>query len=104
MSFIDSIAGKQVLDILNANNLTLVRVNCSISNTTNENRSLLYNSIGGCIRTRNIYHRRIENLKVFNSFSDTTSFGLKIIDESDYFTKLIAEYYDFTVDLSYIND
>lgn len=97
ISFIDSIVGGQAFDILNVNTLTLMRINCSISNTTDESRSLVYNFIGGCIRTRNIYQRKIENLRIFNSFSDTTSFGLKIIDETTFFSKLNSKYFDFQV-------
>lgn len=83
----DSIVGKNVLEIINANQLRLKKINCSISNSTNENRSLIYKSVGGCIKTKNIYSREIENLIIFNAFSDTTSFGIKIIDENDYLSQ-----------------
>lgn len=88
INIIDNVIGKHFFDIFNAQNLTLIRINCSISNTTIENRDLFYSSIGGCIRTKNIFHRKIENLRIINSFSDMTSFGIKIIDEIEFFSNI----------------
>lgn len=105
MSFIDSVVGKHALEIINANQLILKSINCSISNSTNENRSLIYKSIGGCFKTKNIYSREIDNLKIFNSFSDTTSYGIKIIDENEYFLQNSSDSFEFQVCFKFfIND
>lgn len=64
-----------------AQNVTLSNIKCTISNSTNKNRNVIYNSIGGCIRTNDIYFRNFENIHIFNSFSDKTSFGIIILDK-----------------------
>ena len=70
------------MNIILAENLTIINLNCSISNSTNENRKKIYNSVGGCLRTQNIYFREFKNIFIFDSFSDKTTFGIKIIDDT----------------------
>ena len=64
-----------------AESLTIINSNCSLSNSTNENRKTIYTSIGGCFRTQNIFFREFINVSIFDSFSDKTTFGIKIIDD-----------------------
>ena len=64
-----------------AESLTIMNSNCSLSNSTNENRKTIYTSIGGCFRTQNIFFRQFINVSIFDSFSDKTTFGIKIIDD-----------------------
>ena len=65
-----------------AANLTIIDTNCTVSNSTNEERNIIYHSTGGCFRTQNILYRQFRNVKIFDSFSDKTTYGIKIIDDS----------------------
>ena len=81
LNFYNGVIKNQVLNIIVAENLTILDSNCSISNSTNEDRKIIYSSIGGCFRTQNIFFRKFVNVKIFDSFSDKTTFGIKILDD-----------------------
>ena len=88
LQFNNGVIKKHVLNAILAQNLTIVSSNCSISNSTNDDRKTIYTSIGGCFRTQNIFYREFLNVSVFDSFSDKTSFGIKIIDDISIVTNL----------------
>lgn len=68
-------------NVVSANNAFMSNIRCTVSNSTSRNRSFLYNSIGGCLRTINIIFRKFENVEIINSFSDKTTYGLIIKDD-----------------------
>ena len=88
LNFYNGIIKNHVLNIIFAENLTILYSNCSLSNSTNENRKTIYTSIGGCFRTQNIFFREFRNVSIFDSFSDKTTFGIKIIDDLSLVTNL----------------
>ena len=93
LNFYNGVIKNQVLNIIVAENLTILDSNCSISNSTNEDRKIIYSSIGGCFRTQNIFFRKFVNVKIFDSFSDKTTFGIKILDDLTVLTKLKPVYF-----------
>lgn len=69
-------------NIISARNVIMNNIICKISNSTNQNRSFIYSSIGGCIRSINIFFRKFENMQIIDSFSDKTTYGIIIKDDS----------------------
>jgi len=66
-------------------NITIIDTNCSISNETTLLQNMTFNSIGGCFRIENAYNSYFENLLIFDSFSDKTTYGITIIDDTNAF-------------------
>jgi len=81
VNFYNGVLKNQFLNVILAENLTIVDTNCTVSNSTNEAREIIYKLIGGCFRTENIFYREFRNVMVFDSFSDQTTYGIKIIDD-----------------------
>lgn len=69
-------------------------MNCTVSNSTSQNRTFLYHLTGGCIRTINIFFRKFENVQIFDSFSDKTAYGIIINDNSQ--TPVFANNFEFS--------
>lgn len=84
--FYNGIIKNQVLNVILAEHLQIIDSNCSVSNSTAEKRQNIYTSVGGCFRTQNIFFREFININIFDSFSDQTTFGIKIIDDMSFFT------------------
>ena len=81
LNFYNGVVLNHVLNIIFAESLFISNSNCTVSNSTNNNRSHIYKSTGGCFRTQNILHREFHYVNIFNSFSDKTTYGIKIIDD-----------------------
>ena len=80
-SFNDNVIRGHIMNVIFLPSLQIFDTNCSINNSTNDFRTNIFNNIGGCFRTQNILYRNFKNIVIFNSFSDKTTFGIKIIDE-----------------------
>jgi len=78
VNFIQNEVLFQLLTINNCYNVTLRDVTC---NFTNDKNGTLFNSGGGGIKFYNTQFRTIFNLKITNSFSGKTTFGVKFIDD-----------------------
>ena len=57
---------------------------CKLKNFTSDFLNTTFEIIGGSIKTTNIFIRKFENLRLIDSFSDQTSFGIKIIDTNEF--------------------
>lgn len=67
-------------NLIDANKLIVTNLKCTASNSTTQNRSMIFRSTGGCLRTIDISYRNFENLKIHDSFSDKTTYGIIIKD------------------------
>ena len=81
VDFVDNIIHGHVIEAILLQNLIINNTNCTNGDSINKYPNIHWNNIGGCFRTINILNRHFENIKIINSFSDKTSFGIKIIDE-----------------------
>ena len=88
--FVDNVVKGHAVNIISALNLSIFDTNCSISNSSSSARDIIYYSVGGCFRSQNIINRNFTNMRVFDSFSDKTTYGLIIIDDSDALQSLIT--------------
>ena len=79
-TFTDNVIKGHVINAISLPLIEMKEINCTMSNFTSDLPEVIYNSIGGCFRTMNILRRRFQKVEVFDSFSDSTAFGLKIID------------------------
>lgn len=57
---------------------------CILKNFTSDFTNKTFEIIGGSIKTTNIFIRKFENLRLIDSFSDQTSYGIKIIDTNEF--------------------
>ena len=89
-AFVDNVVKGHTVNVISVINLTILDTNCSISNSSRSARNIIYTSIGGCFRSQNIIKRNFTNIRVFNSFSDKTTYGLIIMDDSGALESLIT--------------
>ena len=75
LQFERNLVNSQVINLEKITYLSIYSLNCLYNNNNHQN---LMN--GGCIRTMNIFYRKIINLTITNSSSYQTTPGLKIID------------------------
>ena len=94
-SFENIIISKHIITLYNINRF-------SIENTIFHSINLVYYDLfkaGGCIRTQNVLKRTFFNLTIFNTFSEYTAPGLKIIDEKDKLL-LLSSLYNFNENIA----
>ena len=96
VTFIDNIIKGHAINVMFLPVVMMSDIICINGNYTSDNPQEIFVMIGGCLRTLNIIKRSFENIKIYNSFSDTTTYGLKIIDVDVNFQKL-TEITDFDV-------
>lgn len=48
--------------------------------------------LGGCIRTINIFQRKIDQILILNTYSDSTTAGIKIIDDPFLLTSFLKKF------------
>ncbi len=87
-SFVDNMIRGHIMNVILIPKLQVIDTNCSINNSTSDLRMNIFKNIGGCFRTQNIFYRNFKNVKISNSFSDKTSFGIKIIDDLSIFYQI----------------
>lgn len=80
VSFSNIVSHGYVVNLNIANNLIILDSQCSMGNSTAQNRSYKYSSLGGCFRSTNVFFRKFEGVKVFDCFSDKTTYGIILID------------------------
>ena len=81
VDFSDNIIKDHVINAIFLQSMIINNTNCSNCNFINDYPNVKWSSIGGCFKTKNILKRQFENINIINSFSDKTSFGIKIIDD-----------------------
>lgn len=69
-------------NFISATNIKIINMRCTASNSTTQNRNFIYTSTGGCVRTTNAMIRIFENIEILDSFSDKTTYGIIINDDS----------------------
>lgn len=70
-------------NFIKASNVVIMDMKCIASNSTAQNRSFVYTATGGCVRTTNTMFRKFENIEIMDSFSDKTTYGIIINDDSE---------------------
>ena len=88
MNFLKNIVGKHLIQIYGARNVILNQTICQENNYQQNHEGEIL-EFGGCFRTENILNRHFYSIKIIKCFSDTTTFGITIIDKEE-----ILSYYN----------
>lgn len=93
--FSKNVIRNQMIQILNSRCLYLQNI---WSEMTNFESKLAI--LGGFLRTSNILYRVIHNVTIINSFSDLTTVGIKIIDDSKILESHFKSIFGYTSKIS----
>lgn len=93
--FSKNIVRNQIIQIINSKSLYF---NDVLSEMTNLESKLT--TLGGFLRTSDILYRAIQNITIINSFSDLTTIGIKIIDDSKILENYLKSIFNYTTEIS----
>lgn len=80
----DFVSFGYVFNVIDANNIAVNNLKCTVSNSTSQNRTMIFHSTGGCLRTIDVLYRNFENVKILDSFSNKTAYGIIIKDNHEF--------------------
>ena len=95
LTFSKNIIRNQLIQILNSRSLYLQNISSEMTNFESKLAIL-----GGFLRTSNILYRVIQNITIVNSFSDLTTVGIKIIDDSKILENYLKSMFSYTSEIS----